>query len=235
MSNGNTRRCKLVSITSTGGAPVYLKESRNVHSQAEARRQGSNLAHLTWGPRERSAAPVALPHTGTARGAPPAPCPSQRDWTAPRRQPPLSTHYTGSQRQAGSYWVRCLQTRWHGFWEKWECEHSASRHASAAPGTIPGADECWCEPVIPGEGNWRMQGNPFISKHEEAILETVGLFTKKMNQCISCFMKAFMRGISKAAWLPCPRGTYMPQEIPAEQPALVRKNWCLDSSALRAF
>ena len=80
-----------------------------------------------------------------------------------------------------------------------------------------------------------MQGNPFISKHEKVFLETVGLFTKELNQCISCFKKAFVRDVSKAAWLPCPRDTYMLQEIPAEQPVPVRKNWCLDSSAVRAF
>lgn len=73
MSHGNTQRCKLVSITSSGGTPIYLKESRNVRSQAEARLQGANLAHLMWGPWERSAAPVALRHTGTDRGTPPAP------------------------------------------------------------------------------------------------------------------------------------------------------------------
>lgn len=75
-----------------------------------------------------------------------------------------------------------------------------------------------------------MWGNPFISKYEKVFLETVGLIIKKMNQCVSCFKKAFVRGISKAVWLPCPWDTYTLQEIPAEQ--LAR---CLESSALRAF
>lgn len=48
-----------------------------------------------------------------------------------------------------------------------------------------------------------MKGNAFVSKHEKVLLETVGLFTKKINECILCFKKYFIRGIYKAAWLPC--------------------------------
>lgn len=52
---------------------------------------------------------------------------------------------------------------------------------------------CWDELIIPGEGNWRLQGNPLILNHEKMFLETVGLFTTKMNQCISCFKTAFYK------------------------------------------
>lgn len=63
---------------------------------------------------------------------------------------------------------------------------------------------CWCDPIILGEVHGRMQGKHCIS-NGNVSLETVGMFAKKMNQCISCFKKAFMRCISKAAYFHRPR------------------------------